>query len=435
MSYDGADVAVRVQDVGKRYTLYARPQDRLKQAFARGRRQYFKPVWALRNVSFEVRRGESLGIVGRNGSGKTTLLQIIAGTMTPTEGEVHVRGRLAALLELGSGFNPEFTGRDNVFLTASILRIPPAEIAARFDQIAAFADIGEYIDQPVKTYSSGMFARLAFAVAVSVDPDILIVDEILAVGDIGFQQKCVARMREMRDRGLTLLFVSHSPDAVRSVCERGLFLSEGHPLYFGPAEQAMNLYLNHVREQTNAEALRTQIDLRSRIALRTEVPGTMRYGTGHVQIESVELLDRDGRPCRAFRFGDEMTLEAQLRAHIPTEHLSVSFLVRDMTGIDLTGTTTFDERVVLPPVPRGGCLRVRFQFPNLLRQGHFGVSLAVTRLTQRDGSDNVLFDQVDGCAAFTVVPDSDRPVHYKFHTPVRITFELEEDTARHERTS
>lgn len=433
MSYDAADVAVRVQDVGKRYTVYGRPQDRLKQALARGRRRYFKEVWALRGVSFEVRRGESLGIVGRNGSGKSTLLQIIAGTMTPTEGEVHVRGRLAALLELGSGFNPEFTGRDNVFLTASILRIPPAEIAERFDEIAAFADIGDYIDQPVKTYSSGMFARLAFAVAVSVNPDILIVDEILAVGDIGFQQKCVARMREMRERGLTLLFVSHSPDAVRSVCERGLFLSDGVPIYFGPAEQAMDLYLNHIREHANAEALRTQADLRDRIEFRTQVSGTTRYGTGHVQIASVELLDDRGRPCRAFRFGEEITLEAVLHAYVPADHLSVSFLVRDMTGIDLMGTTTFDERVVLPSVPGGGRLRVRLHFPNHLRQGHFGVSLAVTRLTQRDGSDNVLFDQIDGCVAFAVIADPDRPVHYKFHAPVRISFDVEE-AARHERT-
>jgi len=422
MSSDDRTV-IRVLDLGKRYAIYNRPQDRLKQAFVRDRKQYFKPFWALRNVSLEVKRGESVGIIGRNGSGKSTLLQIIAGTLMPTEGEVHVEGRLAALLELGSGFNPQFTGRDNVFLTASILRIPPHEIEARFDEIAAFADIGDYIDQPVKTYSSGMFARLAFAVAVSVAPDILIVDEILAVGDIGFQQKCVARMREMRERGLSLLFVSHSPDAVRSICQRALFLSEGQPVYFGPAEQAMDRYLNHIRDQTNLEALKTQTDLGEKISTRSRVSGAMRYGTGHVQIESVELLDAAGQPCRAFRFGEEMTLETRIRSFIATEHLSLSFLVRDMTGIDLTGTTTFDEHVPLPTFLPGQSAKICFRFTNCFRQGHFGVSLAVTRVTHRDGSDNVLFDQIDGCIAFSVIPDPDRPVHYKFHNPVQISVE------------
>ncbi|MCS7352481.1 MAG: ABC transporter ATP-binding protein, partial [Thermoflexus sp.] len=178
----------------------------------------------MRNVSFEVRRGETVGIIGRNGSGKSTLLQIIAGTLAPTEGEVQVKGRVAALLELGSGFNPEFTGRENVYLNGAILGLSREEIDARFDDIAAFADIGEFIDQPVKVYSSGMYARLAFAVAVSLDPDILIVDEILAVGDLALQQRCATRLRQLRDNGLTLLYVSHSPDAIKSICQKALLL-------------------------------------------------------------------------------------------------------------------------------------------------------------------------------------------------------------------
>jgi len=430
MSSDAGDVVVSVRDVGKCYSIYDKPQDRLKQAFWRGRRQYYREFWALRHASFDVRRGESVGIVGRNGSGKSTLLQIIAGTQIPTEGEVHVRGRLAALLELGSGFNAEFTGRENVFLTASILNMTRSDIEQRFDDIAAFADIGSYIDQPVKTYSSGMFARLAFAVAVCVDPDILIVDEILSVGDIGFQQKCVGRMRQMRENGLTLLFVSHSPDAIRSVCQRALFLVEGKPAYWGPAEVAMNRYLNYIREQANAEALKTQGDLRERVAFESQVQHQTRYGTGHVQIEAVELLDDAGRPCRAFKFGDQITLEVRVRSRIAVENLSISFLLRDMTGIDLTGTTTFDECFPLPPLPAGGELTVRFRFRSVLREGSFGVCLAVNRVTQRDGSDNVLFDQVDGCIAFSVIPDLERPVHYKFHTPMEIEFEAMNDLSQ-----
>jgi len=421
-SDDRSDVLVRVQGAGKLYKIYNQPHDRLKQALWR-KRQFYKPFWALRNVSFEVKRGESVAIVGRNGSGKSTLLQIIAGTLLPTEGEVRVAGRLYALLELGSGFNREFTGRENVFLTASILNIPKEEIRRRFDEIAAFADIGEYIDQPVRTYSSGMFARLAFAVAVAVEPDILIVDEILAVGDIGFQQKCIARLREMREGGLTLLLVSHSPDAVRSICQKALFLVNGQPTYWGTAEATVNLYLRHIRELANKEALRDRATFQRPVPFRTQIQGGIRYGTGHVQIESVELLDDAGQPCQAFAFGDRITLEARLRSHIDVDKLSVSFLVRDMTGIDLMGTTTFDEGVALPELRKDWTLRVRFAFLNCLRQGSFGISLAVNRVTQRASTDNLLFDQIDGCAAFSVIADPGRPVHYKFHNPVDVQLE------------
>ncbi|MCX7014988.1 MAG: ABC transporter ATP-binding protein [Candidatus Sumerlaeota bacterium] len=416
----GGDAVIRIENVGKFYAIYGKPQDRLKQAFWRGRRNFFTPFWALRNVTFEVRRGESVGVVGRNGSGKSTLLQIIAGTLAPTEGEVRVRGRLAALLELGSGFNPEFSGRENVLLNASILGLSRREIDARFPDIAAFADIGQYIDQPVKTYSSGMFARLAFAVAVSVDPDILLVDEILAVGDIGFQQKCVARMRGMRERGLTLIYVSHSPDSVKSVCQKALFLHAGQPMFFGPADQTVDLYLSHVREQSNREALEAQGELSAPVAFQSNVPGQMRYGTGHVQIQRVELRDAAGRPCRTFGFGEPITLEASFKSHIDTENLSVSFLVRDTTGIDLMGTTTYDEHVRLPRLRPGETATVRFTFSNILRRGSFGISLAVHRVSQRDYSDNVLFDQVDGCMAFNIEPDFNRPIHYKFHNPCEI---------------
>src|SRR6266542_6439942 len=207
------EVAISVRGVGKMYRIYDRPQDRLKQMLWRGRRTYGREFWALRDASFEVRKGETLGIIGRNGSGKSTLLQIIAGTLAPSEGEVTVNGRVAALLELGSGFNPEFTGRDNVFLNGSILGFSREEMAARFDEIAAFADIGEFIEQPIKTYSSGMVVRLAFAVIAHVDADILVIDEALAVGDACFTQKCMRFLRRFMEKG-TVLFVSHDISSV-----------------------------------------------------------------------------------------------------------------------------------------------------------------------------------------------------------------------------
>jgi lipopolysaccharide transport system ATP-binding protein len=414
---------ISVRDLGKCYHVYNAPADRLKQAFFRWKKRYFREFWALRGVSFEVFPGESVGILGRNGGGKSTLLQLIAGTLTPTEGEVHVRGRVAAMLELGSGFNPEFTGRENVFLKGAILGISRREMEDRFDAIAAFADIGEFLEQPLKTYSSGMAARLAFAVAFSVEPDLMIVDEILAVGDIGFQQHCLARLRQLRDGGMTLLFVSHSPDSVRSVCQKGLFLDKGQSRYFGDAERATDQYLAFVRDQTNKEVLQQQSDLGATVKFQNAVAGNTRYGTGHVQIEQVQVLNARGEPSRAFALGEAVTIEATLKAHIDVENLSCSFLIRDFTGVDLMGTTTFDERSAAPPVRKGDRLKVRFSFENRLRPGHFGVCFAVHRLTSRDYSDNVLFDQVDGVAAFVVMANPSRPVHYKFHQPVDVSWE------------
>jgi lipopolysaccharide transport system ATP-binding protein len=418
-----ADIAIRVSGVGKMYRIYDRPQDRLKQMlFWRFGRSYGREFWALRDVSFEVRKGETVGIIGRNGSGKSTLLQIIAGTLAPSEGEVRVNGRVAALLELGSGFNPEFTGRENVFLNGAILGISHEEMEQRFDDIAAFADIGEFIDQPVKLYSSGMYARLAFSVAISVDPDILIVDEILSVGDTLFQQKCVSRLRDMRARGLTLLFVSHSIDAIKSVCSRGMLLSEGCCIYQGTAEQATDIYLKHVRDLMNQENQSYVSHLISHpVVEHRPLRGQQRYGTGHAIIERVHLTDERGQERVGFVFGERIVLSVSYRSLIDIDGLSVSFLIRDATGIDLMGTTTFDERVELPALAAGQIGEMRFSFTNYLRSGSYGISVAINRVTQRDLSDNVLLDQIDAVTGFEVIGRPDRPVHYKFHIPIKIT--------------
>lgn len=250
-----ADYAISVSGISKMYRIYDRPQDRLKQMLWRGRRSFGHEFWALRDVSFEVRRGESVGIIGRNGSGKSTLLQIIAGTLAPTAGTVQANGRIAALLELGSGFNPEFSGRENVYLNGSILGLSQAQIDARFDQIAAFADIGEFLDQPVKLYSSGMVMRLAFAVQAHIEPDVLIVDEALSVGDIYFQHKCMRRIKDLTERGTTLLFVSHSTETVKRFCRRGLWLDSGQARYWGEAGVAAEKYLAFMRMLEAAERL------------------------------------------------------------------------------------------------------------------------------------------------------------------------------------
>lgn len=270
------ELAISVTGVSKVYHLYEKPQDRLKQILWKGATNPSDEFWALRDINFDVKKGETVGIVGRNGSGKSTLLQIICGTLTPSYGHVERQGRLSALLELGSGFNPEFTGRENVYLSASILGLSKEEIDNRFDKIAGFADIGQFIDSPVKHYSSGMFARLAFSVSVHVEPEILIVDEILAVGDAAFQRRCLSKFYEIRDRGCTILFVSHDQYQVKSVCERALYLKEGRQVMFGPAPRVIDQYTIEMEAQV-AQSTTTEL------AATLAAPDA----EGHVSSESV----------------------------------------------------------------------------------------------------------------------------------------------------
>ena len=241
-----SEIAVRAQDLAKEYRLYGRPQDRLRQMVWRGRRRFYQPVGAVDGVSFEIHRGETVGVVGQNGSGKSTLLQLVAGTLRPTRGTCEARGRVAALLELGAGFDPELTGRENVYLNAALLGFRRAEVDARFESIAAFADIGHFLDHPVKTYSTGMFVRLAFAVAVSIEPDVLLIDEALAVGDLRFQIKCLERLRALKERGVTILLVSHSVDQVKRFCARCLWLDAGRVVMDGPAGLVADRYAEYM---------------------------------------------------------------------------------------------------------------------------------------------------------------------------------------------
>lgn len=258
-------MAIRVSNISKRYEIYSAPFDRLKQFVLPrlsyrhqegGRRQYFNEFWALRDVSFDIKPGETIGVIGRNGSGKSTLLQIICGTLTPTGGEIETRGRVAALLELGSGFNPEFTGRDNVYMNAAILGLTKEEIDKKIPDIESFADIGRFLDQPVKTYSSGMVARLAFSVAVQVDPDILVVDEALSVGDMAFQEKSFTRMKKIRDAGTAILFVSHSTSAVRNFCDRAIWLDKGHVRAIGERQGICDMYQAEMEQEIRKENTR-----------------------------------------------------------------------------------------------------------------------------------------------------------------------------------
>lgn len=239
-----SDIAIKVENLNKCYQIYDKPRDRLKQMLMRGHRQYYREFWALKNVSFEIKKGETVGIIGRNGSGKSTLLQMICGTLNPTSGSIQAHGRIAALLELGSGFNPEFTGRENVYMNASVLGLSKEEIDARFDEIVAFADIGDFIEQPVKTYSSGMYVRLAFAVQSQIEPDILIVDEALAVGDAKFQMKCFEQLRQLKENGTSILLVTHSSEQIVTHCSTAILLNNGAQIEIGEPKRVVNRYMD-----------------------------------------------------------------------------------------------------------------------------------------------------------------------------------------------
>jgi len=289
-----SEVAIQADGLGKCYQIYDRPQDRLKQTIFRGRRQFYREFWALQDVSLEVMKGETVGIIGRNGSGKSTLLQLLAGTLAATTGDMRINGRVAALLELGAGFNPDFTGRENVYMNGAILGISRPEIERRFDDIARFADIGDFIDQPIKTYSSGMIVRLGFSVSINVDPEILIVDEALAVGDMAFQFKCLERLETLTKGGTTLLFVSHSMDMVKTFCNRVVYLREGRIRARGSPEEMAETYLLDLRaDQQRARGSGSSVTRKEPLY----PSGVAAFGTEDGRIVSAEFAGGGGQFC------------------------------------------------------------------------------------------------------------------------------------------
>lgn len=403
-----SEVVIRAANLGKVYHIYRKPADRLKQMLWRGKKKYYDEYWALREVSLEVHRGETIGIVGRNGSGKSTLLQLVCGTLTPSSGEISVRGRIAALLELGAGFNPEFTGRENVYLAASVLGLTEKEIAERFDLIAEFAAIGDFIDQPVKIYSSGMYARLAFAVAAHVDADILIVDEILSVGDAAFTQRCMRFINEFKKRG-TIFFVSHDSGAILNLCDRVLWLESGMAREVGTAKTVCHNYLasiNQEKEPTSTFSIGgsrkeppapvEQIDHREKLfresSLKNVVelfdfdPDAPWFGHRGMSILEVTMLGSDGEELRSLIGGEDITLRVSARAEKRIVHPIIGFYIKDRLGQQLFGDNTYltyrDEDFIV----EAGELIVadfRFQMP-FLPTGDFSVTVAVAEGTQEN---------------------------------------------------
>jgi lipopolysaccharide transport system ATP-binding protein len=405
------DIAIRVTNLSKCYEIYGTPRDRLKQFVlprlrrmaGKAHKQYFQEFWALKDVSFEVKKGETVGIIGRNGSGKSTLLQMICGTLYPTVGSIQTNGRIAALLELGSGFNPEFTGRENVYMNAAVIGLSKEEVDERFDDIAAFADIGQFIEQPVKTYSSGMFVRLAFAVIAHVDAEILVVDEALSVGDAVFIQKCMRFIRSFQDKG-SMIFVSHDTASVQNLCKSAIWLKNGRIEKIGTAKSVSEMYFQFTLQEIYGDeskltsltptAIIDVVSTEEKVPV-VETPSEIDYGvvalvrgnidkargwkTGSAEIIIVSLTRLSPGPEGVFEGGERVRLTIRAKAYEPLQHPILGFLVRDRLGQDLFGENTlrFTNRV---PTPIGAGMTFdgvfEFRLP-ILPNGQYAVMTSV----------------------------------------------------------
>ncbi|MEQ1883625.1 MAG: ABC transporter ATP-binding protein [Bryobacteraceae bacterium] len=357
--------AVEFRNVSKSYPIYAAPGDRLKELATFQRRSFHQDYWALRDITFDVKRGETFCFVGENGCGKSTLLQICAGILQPTSGTVHVQGRVAALLELGAGFNPEFTGRDNVYLNATILGLSKKDMDTRFPAIAEFAEIGNFIDQPVKTYSSGMMVRLAFSVAIHVDPEILLVDEALAVGDIYFRQRCLRKVHELRSRGVTILFVSHSASEVKALGDRAMWLDHGKLMAIGNTDRVVSQYLLAMAQKDadyqQHETIQHPPTAHGPLEVVEGIPNVdQRSGDGRAEIIGIAVCTLSGEPLTTVAPDSAIVVRVSARAKRNLDQPIIGVLFRNQLGLELAGVNTTNDGTPLPPLLEGEICTVDF---------------------------------------------------------------------------
>jgi ABC-type polysaccharide/polyol phosphate transport system ATPase subunit len=425
---------VRAEKISKCFRIYRHPSDHLKELLSFGSKRYHEPFWAVKDVDVAIERGCCLGIIGENGSGKSTLLRMIAGVIRPTSGNIDVGGRVSALLELGAGFNPLFTGRENIFLYASILGFTDAQTRERIPLIEKFAEIGEFVDRPVKTYSSGMFVRLAFAVAIHMDPDILIVDEALSVGDVFFQQRCIRRIQQMKRQGVTILFVSHDLEAVRSLADRAIWMEHGHVHSEGKTDDVVGKYLAAMvtrgkKEVMEEEALGKPITSSPDLELSAEafsripkfiehVPNVdHRYGNGKARISGIGVFGVEGRPATGVGQGERICVRISIEFHDHIEHPNVGFMLRNRLGEDVTGTNVMFEGERLPHAQPGERLSVDFVMDlPYLHAGFYYFSPAVA-----DGTldQYEMCDWIDNACAIEVLQRSTTYGHMRI--PMRVT--------------
>nr|WP_308509221.1 ABC transporter ATP-binding protein [uncultured Stomatobaculum sp.] len=430
------NLAISVQGVSKIYKLYDKPIDRLKEAVSLTHKSYHRDFFALSDISFDVKKGETVGIIGTNGSGKSTILKIITGVLSPTTGTAEVSGNISALLELGAGFNSEYTGLENIYMNGTMMGFSREEMQRRMDDILRFADIGDFVNQPVKTYSSGMFVRLAFALAINVDPEILIVDEALSVGDVFFQAKCYRRMEEMMKNGTTILMVSHDMGSIIKYCDKVVLLNRGHFVAQGEAGKMVDLYKKILANQTDelAEALieqkkealglpvgevHTDKSMKERMNLNPEV---QEYGDGRASFEDFGTLDARGNVTNLLLKGEMFTIRERIRFHAPIEMPIFTYTLRDKKGTDITGTNTMFEGADIKPVKDGDVYTVSFRQKMNLQGGEYLLSMSCTGY---ENGEHVVYHRLYNVLSLTVISNKNTVGYYDMDSEVEAVREEE----------
>ena len=429
--------AITVKDVTKIYKLYDKPIDRLKEALNPFHKEYHKKFYALNNLSFEVKKGETVGIIGTNGSGKSTILKIITGVLTPTTGEVEVNGVISALLELGAGFNMDYTGIENIYMNGTMMGFSKKEMDAKLQEILDFADIGDFVYQPVKTYSSVMFVRLAFALAINVEPEILIVDEALSVGDVFFQSKCYRRMEEIRQKGTTILMVTHDMGSIIKYCDKVVLLNKGNFVAEGAPGHMVDLYKKILAGQM--EGLEAAKDVDSDFSGETaekeqkekayQVPhgklmkdsltinsNRTEYGDGRAEIYDLGLFDQRGNLTNLLLKGEEFTIKEKIRFAAPIQSPIFTYTIKDKKGTDLTGTNTMFEGTDIKPVKAGDEYEVSFTQKMTLQGGEYLLSMSCTGFEQ---GEHTVYHRLYDVANITVISNKNTVGVYDMESAVQ----------------
>lgn len=421
-----SETAIRVADVTKIYKLYDNPKDRLKESLGLTRKKCYQEHYALNHINFEVKKGETVGIIGTNGSGKSTMLKLITGVLTPSSGEIQVDGRISALLELGAGFNMEYTGIENIYLNGTMIGFSRNEIDEKMQEILDFADIGEFVHQPVKSYSSGMFVRLAFAVAININPEILIVDEALSVGDVFFQAKCYRKFEEFKQQGKTILFVSHDLGSITKYCDRAILLNKGEKIFEGTPKETVDIYKKVLVNQFEPSELETDEDANDITKFSKEKdwkksiqvnPELIEYGEKSAEIIDYALLDENGLITNTFMKGTGFSVRMKIQAHKEVKEPIFAFTIKNLQGIELTGTNTTYEKVQVPPMEPGDIREVTFTQRLDLQGGEYLVSLGCTGY--QDGDFQVFHRLYDVCS-LTVISDKNTVGYYDMNSEVSL---------------
>ncbi|MDY5021558.1 MAG: ABC transporter ATP-binding protein [Blautia sp.] len=410
---------IQIEHLTKMYKLYDKPSDRLKESLGFSKKKRYREHYALHDINFDISEGECVGIIGTNGSGKSTILKIITGILSPTAGKVTVNGRISALLELGAGFNMEYTGLENVYLNGTMIGFSKEEIDARLDDILAFADIGDFIHQPVKMYSSGMFVRLAFAVAINIDPEILIVDEALSVGDVFFQAKCYHKFEEFKKQGKTILFVSHDLSSISKYCDRVILLNKGEMLDQGAPKAMVDMYkqlLVHQDPVKQTEDAEKKGDDNWREGFQVN-PNTLEYGEKQAEIVDFVVIDDKGRQSNTIEKGSVFKIKMKVHFHEDIQQPIMAYTFKNIQGTEITGTNTMYEQVNVPHPEAGKECVVTFEQEMNLQGGEYLLSFGCTGY--RNGDFNVFHRLYDACN-ITVVSSKNTVGFYDMNSIVKV---------------